>query len=366
MDPQLVNRVLELAIAIQQIPAPTFNERKRGTYIQDRFLQEGIADTAMDEVGNVYGRLTGKTSSQPIVISAHLDTVFPLDTDLHVEHLADRITGPGIGDNAVGVAGLFGLMWELNQRQVVPNSDLWFVANVGEEGLGNLRGMRALVDRFGDQPRAYLVLEGMALGQIYHRGLGVSRYRITVSTSGGHSWVDYGRPSAVQELAQIITRLQAIEIPEQPRTTLNVGVIAGGSSVNTIAAEAHLDLDLRSEDQATLGDLVSKVDSVIQYIQSPDVRIASELIGQRPVGEISQHHPLVEIAVKSLETVGVQPRLNIGSTDANIPLSLGYPAICIGLTTGNGAHTVNEFIHTSPLPTGLDQLLWIVEALDRD
>ena len=211
MDPQLVNRVLELAIAIQQIPAPTFNERKRGAYIQDRFLQEGIAHTAMDEVGNVYGRLTGKTSSQPIVISAHLDTVFPLDTDLHVEHLADRITGPGIGDNAVGVAGLFGLMWELNQRQVVPNSDLWFVANVGEEGLGNLRGMRALVDRFGDQPRAYLVLEGMALGQIYHRGLGVSRYRITVSTSGGHSWVDYGSPSAVQELAQIITRLQAIE-----------------------------------------------------------------------------------------------------------------------------------------------------------
>jgi acetylornithine deacetylase/succinyl-diaminopimelate desuccinylase-like protein len=145
-----------------------------------------------------------------------------------------------------------------------------------------------------------------------------------------------------------------------------VGVIAGGSSVNTIAAEAHLDLDLRSEDRTTLGDLVSMVDSVIQNIQSPDVRIASELIGQRPVGEISQHHPLVEIAVKSLEMVGIQPRLNIGSTDANIPLNLGYPAICIGLTTGNGAHTVNEFIHTSPLLTGVDQLLWIVEALDGD
>ena len=366
MDPQLVNRVLESAIAIQQIPAPTFNERERGAYIQDRFLQEGLVDIATDEVGNVFGRLPGKTSSQPIVITAHLDTVFPLETDLHVERLADKITGPGIGDNAVGVAGLFGLLWELNHRQVMLNSDLWLVANVGEEGLGNLRGMRALVDRFGDQPRAYLVLEGMALGQIYHRGLGVSRYRITVTTPGGHSWVDYGRPSAVHVLADIITRLHALEIPEQPRTTLNVGVIAGGTSVNTIAAEAHLDLDLRSEDQATLSDLVSKVDSVIQNFQSPDVTITSEMTGQRPIGEISQDHPLVEIAVKSLEIVGIQPRLNIGSTDANIPLSLGYPAICIGLTTGNGAHTVNEFIHTPPLLMGVHQLLWIVEALDRD
>ena len=366
MDPQLVNRVLELAIAIQQIPAPTFNERERGAYIQDRFLQEGLVDIATDEVGNVFGRLPGKTSSQPIVISAHLDTVFPLETDLHVERLADKITGPGIGDNAVGVAGLFGLLWELNHRQVVLDSDLWLVANVGEEGLGNLRGMRALVDRFGDQPRAYLVLEGMALGQIYHRGLGVSRYRITVTTSGGHSWVDYGRPSAVHVLAHIITGLHDLETPEQPRTILNVGVIAGGSSVNTIAAEAHLDLDLRSEDQSTLCDLVSKVDSVIQNFQSPDVTITSEMTGQRPIGEISQDHPLVEIAVKSLEIVGIQPRLNIGSTDANIPLSLGYPAICIGLTTGNGAHTVNEFIHTPPLLMGVHHLLWIVEALDRD
>jgi acetylornithine deacetylase/succinyl-diaminopimelate desuccinylase-like protein len=366
MDPQLVNRVLELAIAIQQIPAPTFNERERGAYIQDRFLQEGLVDIVKDEVGNVYGRLPGKTSTQPIVISAHLDTVFPIETDLHVERLADKITGPGIGDNAVGVAGLFGLLWELNHRQVVLNSDLWLVANVGEEGLGNLRGMRALVDRFGDQPPAYLVLEGMALGQIYHRGLGVSRYRITVTTSGGHSWVDYGRPSAVHVLAHIITRLHDLEIPEQPRTILNVGVIAGGSSVNTIAAEAHLDLDLRSEDQSTLCDLVSKVDSVIQNFQSPDVTITSEMTGQRPIGEISQDHPLVEIAVKGLEIVGIQPRLNIGSTDANIPLSLGYPAICIGLTTGNGAHTVNEFIHTPPLLMGVHHLLWIVEALDRD
>jgi len=365
MDPQLANRVLELAIEIQQIPAPTFNERERGAYIQDRFLQEGLVDIAIDEVGNVYGRLPGRTSTQPIVVSAHLDTVFPLETDLRVKRLADKITGPGIGDNAVGVAGLFGVLWELNQRQEALNSDLWLVANVGEEGLGDLRGMRALVDRFADQPRAYIVLEGMALGQVYHRGLGVHRYRITVKTSGGHSWVDYGRPSAVHELAHIITRLHALEIPEQPRTTLNVGVIAGGTSVNTIAAEAHLDLDLRSEDQSTLGDLVTKVDSVTQKSQSSDVRICSEMIGQRTIGGISRNHPLVMLAVGGLESVGIQPRLNIGSTDANIPLSLGYPAICIGLTTGDGAHTTNEFIHTSPLQLGLEQLMYVVEGLDH-
>jgi acetylornithine deacetylase/succinyl-diaminopimelate desuccinylase-like protein len=365
MDSQLANRVLELAIEIQQIPAPTFNEGERAKFIWDRFLHESLEDISQDEVGNVYGRLPGKASTQPIIVSAHLDTVFPLETDLHVERLADRITGPGIGDNAVGVAGLFGLLWELNQRQVVLGSDLWLVANVGEEGLGNLRGMRALVNRFRDQPRAYIVLEGMALGQVYHRGLGVHRYRITVKTSGGHSWVDHGRPSAVHELAHIITHLHALELPDQPRTTLNVGVIAGGTSVNTIAAEAHLDLDLRSEDQSTLGDLVTKVDSVTQKSQSSDVRIYSEMIGQRPIGGISRNHPLVMLAVGGLESVSIQPRLNIGSTDANIPLSLGYPAICIGLTTGDGAHTTNEFIHTSPLQLGLEQLMYVVEGLDH-
>ena len=364
MASQLANRVLELAIEIQQIPAPTFNEGDRAKFIQDRFRHEKLMDISQDEVGNVYARLPGKASAQPIVLSAHLDTVFPLETDLRFERLADKITGPGIGDNAVGVAGLFGLLWVLNQLQIELNSDLWLVANVGEEGLGNLRGMRALVDRFADQPRAYIVLEGMALGQVYHRGLGVNRFRITVKTSGGHSWVDFGKPSAVHELAHIITRINALETPEQPRTTLNVGVIAGGTSVNTIAAEAHLDLDIRSEDQSTLGDLVAKVEAVIQDSQSSDVRINLEMIGQRPIGGIPRNHPLVMLAVEGLESVGIDPRLNIGSTDANVPLSIGHPAIGIGLTTGDGAHTINEFIHTPPLHLGVNQLLWIIEGLD--
>ena len=365
MDPQLVDQVLELAIEIQQIPAPTFNESKRGEFIYDRFIQENLMDVEIDEIGNVLGRLPGSGSALPIIVSAHLDTVFPSGTDLGCERLAEKVTGPGIGDNAVGLAGLFGLLWELNQQQVILNSDLWLVANVGEEGLGDLRGMREVVNRFAGQIQAYIILEGMALGQVYHRGLGVRRFRITVNTSGGHSWVDYGKPSAVHELAQIVTRLLAIQIPEGPRTTMNVGVISGGTSVNTIAAEASLDLDLRSEDVAALDELVKSVEGTLQESQSPDVRVSVELIGQRPVGEISQNHPLVALAVQGLEMVGIQPRLNIGSTDANIPLSLGYPAIGLGLTTGNGAHTVNEYIKLPPLELGLKQLLLVIKELDR-
>lgn len=365
MDPQLVNQVLELAIEIQQIPAPTFNESKRGAFIYERFIQENLKDVEIDEIGNVLGRLPGSGSTLPIIVSAHLDTVFPSGTDLGYERLAEKLAGPGIGDNAVGLAGLFGLLWELNQRQVILNSDLWLVANVGEEGLGDLRGMREVVNRFAGQIQAYIILEGMALGQVYHRGLGVRRFRITVNTSGGHSWVDFGKPSAVHELVRIVTRLLAIQIPEGPRTTLNVGVISGGTSVNTIAAEASLDLDLRSEDVATLDELVNSVEGIFQESQSPDVRVSVELIGQRPVGEISQNHPLIALAVQGLEVVGIQPRLNIGSTDANIPLSLGYPAICLGLTTGNGAHTGDEYINLPPLDLGLKQLLLVIKGLDR-
>jgi acetylornithine deacetylase/succinyl-diaminopimelate desuccinylase-like protein len=361
----LVNQVLELAIEIQQIPAPTFNESKRAAFIYERFIQENLKDVEIDEIGNVLGRLPGSGSALPIIASAHLDTVFPSGTDLGYERLAEKVTGPGIGDNAVGLAGLFGLLWELDQQQVILNSDLWLVANVGEEGLGDLRGMREIVNRFAGQIQAYIILEGMALGQVYHRGLGVRRFRITVNTSGGHSWVDYGKPSAVHELVRIVTRLLAIQIPEGPRTTMNVGVISGGTSVNTIAAEASLELDLRSEDVATLDELVNSVEGIFQESQSLDVRVSVELIGQRPVGEISQNHPLIALAVQELEAVGIQPRLNIGSTDANIPLSLGYPAICLGLTTGNGAHTGNEYINLPPLDLGLKQLLLVIKGLDR-
>ena len=190
-------------------------------------------------------------------------------------------------------------------------------------------------------------------------------YRVTIRTPGGHSWVDHGSPSAIHELATLITRLNALALPEQPRTTLNVGIIQGGTSVNTIAAEAHLELDLRSEEVGTLGDLIDQVERLIAESNTTFVEVTADLIGQRPAGEISPDAPLVRLAMSCLVAQGLQPILNIGSTDANVPLSRGYPAICIGLTTGAGAHTTGEYILTQPLGQGLAQLVGVVTGAFR-
>src|SRR5687767_9255743 len=245
---EIANRLIDLAIEIQQIPAPTFEEAKRASFVHGLFAQETLQDVSIDKTGNVYGRLPRpqgqKSAANPLIVSAHMDTVFPADTDLRVTRQPERIYGPGLGDNSLGVATLFGLKWMLCEQNISLGGDVWFVANVCEEGLGDLRGMKAVVDRFGAGVCAYLVIEGLALGHVYHRAVGVKRYRITARTSGGHSWSDYGRPSAVHELARLVVQLTSLALPSHPRTTMNVGKIAGGTSVNVIASEATLDLDL--------------------------------------------------------------------------------------------------------------------------
>lgn len=362
LEAEIIKKVLGFAVSVQQIPAPTFHEERRSAFIRENFLNEGLHDVSMDDIGNVYGRLPGSSESAGLVVSAHSDTVFPASTDLKVRYEGEKIYAPGIGDNSMGVAGLFGLLWTLRQRRISLPGDLWLVSNVGEEGLGDLCGMRAVVDRFGGDVLAYIVLEGMALGQVYNRGLGVKRYRLTVETPGGHSWVDYGRPSAVHELAKIINQLTSLELPEQPRTSLNVGVIEGGTTVNTIAAHAHMDLDLRSEAGRTLDQLDRQVQAIVRRANRSDVRVNAQVIGNRPAGKLSPAHPLVRLAKRCLEEAGIQPHLGTGSTDANIPLSRGLPAICIGLTNGNGAHTVEEYIHTEPLGRGLEQVVSLVQG----
>ena len=389
----LTNRILNLAIAIQQIPAPTFHEAARAEFVCARFSDEDLADVEMDGAGNVYARLAGfkcrpgpadivpakyppkvpeaqrrgrgegEGSGKALVVSAHLDTIFPSSTDLHFEREPERILAPGIGDNSLGVAGLFGLVWALRERSLTLPGDLWLVANVGEEGLGDLRGMKSLVGRFGSSPLAYIVLEGLALGQIYHRGLGVRRYRVTVRTPGGHSWIDYGQPSAIHELTALSTRIAALEPSHTPRTTLNIGVISGGSSVNTIAAEAMLELDLRSEGVEALEALAGQVEQLVHAAQKPGVTVETEIVGLRPSGELPADHPLVRLAADCLRAAGVEPHLNTGSTDANLPLSRGLPSLTIGLTTGGRAHTVHEFINLPPLEKGMDQVLRLVSKV---
>jgi acetylornithine deacetylase/succinyl-diaminopimelate desuccinylase-like protein len=368
---EIISRLLKLTIQIQQIPAPTFHERERAEFIRARFLEEGLQDVETDAAGNVYARLpAGRqppiADRQPLIVTAHLDTVFPAGTDLATFREGERIYGPGIGDNSLGVAGLFGLLWLLRQRRIELPFDLWLAANVCEEGLGDLRGMKAVVERFGENARAYIILEGMALGYIYHRGLGVRRYRVSINTPGGHSWVDYGKPSAVHELTRLAARLTRLEVPQTPRTTLNVGVISGGTSVNTIAAQASFDLDLRSEDPAALENVAGRVERLCRSAGGPDVEVKVEIIGARPAGGIPAAHPLVTLSADCLRAQGVEPKLSVGSTDANAPLSRGLPAVTLGLTTGGGAHTTREYIHLGPLEKGLEALVGVVRSLNTD
>jgi tripeptide aminopeptidase len=374
IEEKLLARILDLAVEIQQIPAPTFDERARAEFVQNQFEAQGLLDVSVDELGNVFSRFPGSGSAPPLIVTAHLDTVFPASTPLRARREGERIYGPGIGDNALGIAGLFGLYWMIKEnysaRSVVSTAqrsdlpgDLWFIANTGEEGLGNLAGMRAVVDRFQDKVTAYLVLEGMALGQVYHRALGVKRYRISANTTGGHAWVDFGRPSAIHELARLVVSLDEINLPQKPRSTLNIGIIHGGTSINTIAADAYLELDLRSEGPEELETLVGIVNDRISQARRTEVEFSLEAIGQRPAGELPEKHPLVQLAKRCLLTQGIQPNFTIGSTDANVPLSRGFPSICLGLSTGYGAHTKDEYINTRPLAFGIQQIVAFVEGV---
>jgi len=358
-----VDRLLNLTIQIQQVAAPTFEEKPRAEFVRERFIQEKLKDVSMDSVNNVYARLDGKSNSKPLIVSAHLDTVFPSETSLHNTRDEDRVYGPGIGDNSLGVAALFGLVWMLRERKIQLQNDVWFVANVCEEGLGDLRGMKAVVDKFGENVKAYLVIEGMSLGHVYHRAIGVRRYRVTAKTAGGHSWSDYGQPSAVHEAAKLVTQIASLSVPAIPRTTLNVGKISGGTGINVLASEATFELDLRSESMDTLNVLVHQVEQMIRSANREGVKIESEVIGARPAGELSSDHPLIKLAEECLREQGLKAELTSGSTDANIPLSRGIPSTVLGVTTGSGAHTVHEYIDVGPVEKGMEQLVRFVERV---
>jgi tripeptide aminopeptidase len=362
LSPAFVNEIIEVACTIQQIAAPTFHEGRRAKFISEKWQSAGLKDVSIDQVGNVWGRLAGK-SKQAIVVAAHLDTVHPDQNLPRLENKPGRVIGPGIGDNALGLASLFALINLYQQSKLQPKGDLWLVGTVGEEGLGNLRGMQAVVDRFSNCPLTYIIVEGIGLGKLFMRGLGVIRHRISIQTPGGHSWADYGIPSANLELAELVTSLAKIPLPHKPRTTLNVGIMQGGSSINTISCKAWLDLDLRSEDPLALAKLSEKVNQLVQYQNRRDVTASIEQIGLRPAGELPARHPLIRIAQSCLRELRIQPVLEIASTDANIPLSLGLPAIGIGITTGGNVHTYAEYFDREPVHLGLEQLQSLIERI---
>jgi tripeptide aminopeptidase len=359
-------RQLELIARVQQIPAPTFAEAQRAQFVHEQFLAAGLVDVHQDALSNVYGRLPGAQPGPPLIVSAHLDTVFPPETDLTIKRNGRLLYGPGIGDNATGVAGLILVAQAMLANQLQPKQDVWFVANVCEEGLGDLQGMRAVVDQFGDKA-VYIVVEGGLYGQISHEAIGVSRHRITVTGPGGHSWGSFGAPSAIHILAKIVTAIDAIRPAAAPRTSYNVGTIEGGSSINTIAQSASLQLDLRSENVAALDALVNQVRIIVAetaYLYLAEgVDVEMTQIGQRPAGSIPRETDLVQLALAALAHVGC-PDVTFmrGSTDANVPLSRGITAVCIGLTQSGNAHRTDEYIDPLHLPHGLGQLLLLILA----
>ncbi len=357
-----VQQMLDLACEIQQIPAPTFQEAARAAFVRDRLLAEGLVDVEIDDLNNVFARRPGRdAAAAPVLVTAHLDTVFPAETPLTLVRSVDRIAGPGIGDNSLGVAGLFGLLRGL-RGQTLP-ADLWLAANVGEEGLGDLRGMRRVIDRLGARVRSTIVLEGMALGHIYHGGIGVRRYRISAHTEGGHSWLHFGRPSAIHSLVRLGAKITELTLPASPRTTFNIGTIAGGTSINTIAREASFDLDLRSETPNALASLATRVESLAAEFSVPEAAIEITVVGNRPVGSIPQSHPLAQLAAQALAEVGITDwSFETGSTDANIPLSRGLPCVCLGLARGANSHRPDEYIETRDVERGLASVIRVVQG----
>lgn len=357
--------ILVDAEKIQCIPAPTFLEFNRANHIQKRFLEIGLSNVSTDTVGNVIGSVPGQDPTQkPIVLSAHLDTVHSEMVDHHLTKLGQKWIGAGIGDNTIALAVLINLARYFlktgTSRRII------FCANVGEEGRGNLLGMRALVDDLKDTPLFYLVLEGVGLGVIFNRGLGVKRYEIIFKTKGGHSWGNFGEPSAIHEAAKFIYGFSLNELPRTIRSTYNFGKINGGTTINSIADMAITELDVRSEDQSVLDSMEQSIYLLKQKNESVKVNIQINRIGERPYGALQPGHWLEREAQTVLRSLEIDPVLVMGSTDANYPLSLGYPAICVCVTKGGNVHTTDEFIYLDPIKKGFLQIIRIIQAAPID
>ena len=362
---QISDRLIDLAIQVQQVPSPTFGERTRAEFIKTLFEQQSevLSDISFDSTGNVYAKYSGKNTQSAILVSAHLDTVFPFETPLDIKREKNRIYGPGLGDNSLSVAALLCLVEQLKANQVTPASDIWLVANTCEEGLGDLAGMKAVVERFKNQVMAYIVLEGMGYDHIIHHAIGVLRYRVTIKTQGGHSWADFGSPSAIHEMSKLVAEISKLEPPSEPKTTFNIGKFSGGTTINTIASEASIDLDMRSASQAELEILVNRINAILNDFRKPGCIVEVKIIGERPSGYLALDHPLAQIVKTTLTESGVKPLFLGGSTDANIPLSKGYPSLVMGITRGGGAHTVNEYIETDNINLGFGNIYLAIRKL---
>ena len=347
--------VAKLAQRICEVPAPTGHEQQRAQLVASLWRERGYTPE-IDTIGNVYTR-RGKHEHRPVLmLLAHTDTVFPQTTSISVERQGDILRGPGIGDNSVNVAAMISALDVLDELGKETDADIVAVADVGEEGLGNLLGARTAVERYRKQLGAVIAIDG-SLGNITHIAVGSKRWRITVRGPGGHSYGAFGIPSAIHGLGRIIAAIADLQVPQQPKTTYNVGIIEGGTSVNTIAPYATALLDMRSTDIAALEQVATEVKTIVEQRAGPGLHTEIEILGERPAGACSQSDPLVQLAAETLTWLGIEPKYGAASTDANIPISLNIPAVCIGITKVERMHTLEEFLHVPLIGDGLAQLV---------
>lgn len=351
-----IESVASLTERICAVPAPTGQEGERAHFVAERWQERGYTPE-IDAINNVYVKRRGIDENHPyLLLLAHIDTVFPASTPLIIKREGTTLSGPGIGDNSVSVATMLHTFDVLDNLGLKTAGDIIAVANVGEEGLGNLLGARTAVDRYRSQLGAVIVIDG-GLGYITHGAVGSKRWRITVRGPGGHSYGSFGTPSAIHGLGRIIAALADLQVPSTPKTTFNVGVIEGGTSVNTIAASASAQLDMRSTDVETLNQLAEQARELIEQRAGIGLSTEIEVLGERPAGELSVSDPLIQLATKTLRWLGIEPRYGSSSTDANIPISQHIPAACVGVTHGEHAHTLQEFLLIPPIGNGLAQIV---------
>ena len=375
-EEQLANWQLELA----NIPAPPFGEAQRADWLRGRLRELGLNDVRLDEIGNVVAVRPGRSRQRYVAISAHLDTVFPAGTQLKVYRDGKRLFGPGISDNGAGVIAILALAAALREADVQTSTSLLLIGNVGEEGEGDLRGMRHLFSNpHWKENIAYtLVLDGAGTDTVVAEALGSRRYEVTVRGPGGHSWSDFGTLNPIIVLARAIEKFSQTRVPTTPKTTFNIGVIQGGTSVNSIPESASMRVDIRSTSSSEIERLERALRAAIDYALAEEssvldgrtvasrvgVSFEAKVIGNRPAGDLASNSRLLQ-AIRAVDThLENSSHIQRASTDANIPLSLGMEAIAIGAGgSGGGAHTLHEWFDSTGRELGLKRILLTVLIL---
>lgn len=356
---------LATQIGLSEIPAPPFEESERGAQMVELLRSAGLDRVDIDDAGNVVAERFGSSTAGALVVSAHLDTVFPAGTDVSVTRDGPLLRGPGISDDARGLATLVALARSMREAGLRTRAPLLFVATVGEEGPGDLRGAKALFSANGRarDARAFISLDGAGLDRIVARGLGSRRYRITMSGPGGHSWTDWGTANPAHALMALGAKLSTMELEREPKTTLTIARTGGGTSINAIPQSAWLEVDTRSADEGVLERIEARVReaAAAETSRHPELEHRVEVIGQRPGGSTDPKAPLVRAAIAATRALEREPKIALSSTDANVPMTMGIPAITLGCggEAGN-AHTTEEWYRNTRGPEGILRALYTV------